>query len=392
MVTIPKINEIYNDILSDIQTELGISIPSWKKAFLRALAIVLAGNFYLLYLLLGKIQKNIFVDTADSELSGGTLERFGRIKLGRNPFPATQGKYEVELTGIAGGLVKGGTTFIADDSSHSPGKLFIIDQDYVMPASVGSVVLRALESGTGSRLSIGDTLSASSPIINVDGSALVIVETEIPNSAEPLELYREKVIERFRLSPQGSASADYRLWGKDAAGVKQIYPYAASGRLHEVDVYVEANVTDSTDGMGTPTTTTINDVVTCIEANPVSGRGRRPLAVFAVNVMPVTICRIRITISGFQGLTVPKQNIIFQGLSEAINKIRPFVAGADILSNQNDVLSETKIVYIIQDTLRGANFNGAEMEMSIGGALYVQVSFKQFGLGQIPFLEEVVYV
>src|SRR5690349_13978165 len=98
MISIPTTNQLYEDILADLEAEYGQSIPLFGKIFLRAFAGVQAAKLKLLYLSIANLQKNIFIDTADPEASGGTLERFGRIKLGRNPFPATAGQYEIQVT------------------------------------------------------------------------------------------------------------------------------------------------------------------------------------------------------------------------------------------------------------------------------------------------------
>ena len=87
MITIPTLKELYDQVLSDLETQYSISIPLFGKNFLRALAMVQAAKLKIFYLAVANLQKNIFVDTADPEASGGTLERFGRVKLGRNPFP-----------------------------------------------------------------------------------------------------------------------------------------------------------------------------------------------------------------------------------------------------------------------------------------------------------------
>ena len=288
MTTIPTLQELKDDILANIQTEFGVTIPAWKKAFLKAFAIVLAGVFKMLYLTLGKVQKNIFVDTAEPD----QVERFGRVKINRNRFPASQGRYQLTVTGLFGGIIPAQTQFLSDDSSQNPGKLFILDTEYTLTATTDTITVRALESGTGSRLATGDTLTATAPIINVDSGAVVAAEVQVPNNAEDIEAYRKVVIESYQLEPQGGAPSDFRIWGKDAAGVQQIYPYTASNQPAEVNVYVEATIGDSTDGMGTPTSTILSDVAAPIEADPVTVDVRRSMGVFQVNTLPVAVTKI----------------------------------------------------------------------------------------------------
>src|ERR1700739_2834525 len=105
MITIPTFSQLYNGILSDLQTQFGVNINPVGKSFLRILASVQAGKFKLYYLAIGNLQKNIFVDTADPEELGGTLQRFGRVKINRNPFQAIAGQYTVRLAGQAGATI-----------------------------------------------------------------------------------------------------------------------------------------------------------------------------------------------------------------------------------------------------------------------------------------------
>ena len=126
-VTIPTTQQLYQNILADLESNLGITIPLFGPIFLRSLAAVQAAKIKLLYLLLADVQKNIWVDLADPIAIGGTLERFGIVKLGRLPFAATAGEYEVEVTGDIGAVIPLNTTFKSNDNSLSPGFLFILD-------------------------------------------------------------------------------------------------------------------------------------------------------------------------------------------------------------------------------------------------------------------------
>ncbi len=120
MITIPTLSQLISDVRTDLESKFGDSIPLVGKIFLNALAAVQGGKLKLYYLVIGSLQKNIFVDTADPEATGGTLERFGRVKLGRNPFPATAGSYVVEVTGTVGAVILAGTTFRSNDDSTNP--------------------------------------------------------------------------------------------------------------------------------------------------------------------------------------------------------------------------------------------------------------------------------
>lgn len=387
MITIPTTKQLYDDIRANLQAELGITIPVFGKVFLNALAMVQAGKLKLFYLAIAFVQKNIFVDTADKEAIGGTLERWGRIKLGRNPLPATQGQYDIEVTGTIGSIIPASSTFKSNDSSQNPGKLFILDAAFTLVTNPDIITVRALESGTDSRLNVGELLTATAPIASVDSVATVDAEVVEPTPAETLEEYRQRTIDSFRLEPQGGAATDYRLWSQDVATVQQTYPYAKSNDSNVVEVFVEATVAASIDGKGTPSGTTLTDVRDVIEfdpdtSRPLLERGRRPLGTFDVDVKAVDVLDVLIDINGYIGLTAEKETLIKNSIKSLIDEIRPFVSGIDILSEQNDTLSVNKIIYAIQLAVPASVFTS--VDLTVDGNV---VSTYQFIGGEIPFVD-----
>src|ERR1043165_3373297 len=99
MTTIPTIKQLYDGALANFESEYSIAVNPFGRAFLVALAGVLSGILWLIYLQIGLTQKNIWFDTADSVANGGTLERFGVEILGRWPFSATSGQYSAIVPG-----------------------------------------------------------------------------------------------------------------------------------------------------------------------------------------------------------------------------------------------------------------------------------------------------
>lgn len=380
MITLPTPSELNTAIIADIESKYGVTLPTFGRSFLRIWAGVLSGALYLIYLANGKVQQNIFADTCDYE----TLIRFGRVKLGRNPFPATAAQYEVTVTGSPGAIIPISTTFKSDDDSDNPSKLFILNSAFTFVGTSGTINLLALEGGIDSRLSIGNTLTATAPIALVSSTATVSFEDETPLSAETEDEYREKVLNAFRLEPQGGAGADYRLWAADVQEVSNSYPFAADG-FTIVNLYIEATILDSLDGKGTPTITTINDVQASIEDPTVDRPSRKPI-LDVVNYLPVTPLDIIITITGFVGLTAEIESAIETAISEEIARIRPFIGSIDILANKNNILSEFKIIGLIMSANPGSIFTDVSFTVD-GGAI---ASFT-FDDGFIPFLDSIVY-
>ena len=391
-VTIPTLNQLYTDILSQLESELGITIPLFGRNFLRALAAVQAAKLKLIYLMIGDVQKNIFVDTADPESIGGTLERFGRVKLGRSPFTAKAGTYTVSVVGLAGAVIKASTTFKSDDNSASPSKLYQLDNDYTLTGTGDTIDVRALEAGLDSQLSLSDTLTATAPIANVESSVTVTAEVIAPLAAETIEDYRAKAIEAYQLEPQGGAATDYRLWSADAQGVAKVYPYVKQGFAGEIELFVEATQADSIDGKGTPSVAILNDVESVVEfdpdtTKPLNERGRRPVGVFNIDFNPVTIKEIDVEITGYQNLTPTIQASIDNAVEAFIKTVRPFVDAADVLANKNDILSVNNLTYIILQAEPQSIFTSIDLKVS-----GVSVPTFTFDNGDIPNFNPLTYV
>lgn len=392
MTTIKTISQLYTEILADLTAAYGDSIPVFGKLFIRALAMVQAGKLKLFYLALGLVQKNVFPDTADQESLGGTLERFGRVKLNRNPFAATAGQYTVEVTGTIGAVIDASTTFKSNDDSLSPGKLYVLDSSHTMVSATDTITLRALSAGLDSKLLVTDGLTSTTPISGVDSLAIVTVEAVEPLAAEDIEEYRQSILDAFRLEPQGGAASDYRLWANDAQGVAQTYPFARTGYANEINLYIEATPADSTDGYGTPSGLLLAAVEDVVELDPdttkpILERGRRPLGVFQVHYLPVSPKKVDIQITGFVGITSDIQTLIAEAVAEALETVRPFVAGADVLQDRNDIFSQNSVISIILSARPGSIFGA--IQLSVDGAIEASHTFTN---GDIPYLGDITYV
>lgn len=401
MKIIPTISQLYTSVLADLQTEFGVIINPVGKAFMRGYAAVQSAKLKLLYYFLGNIQKNVWVDTADPEAAGGTLERFGRTKK-LAPFPAEAGQYIVSVSGNAGATINASTTYKSDDTSLNPGFLFVLDNTYILSGSGDTILLRALTEGTGALLAVSNTLTATQPIDNVNASGAVSSISVSPLDGETIEQFRARVDETYVLEPQGGAVADYRLWGREVAGVAQIYPYAVSGSPNTIATYVEAILSDSTDGKGTPTTTILNEV-TAIYA---PANGLKPLGVQPIQVNAVIIQTVDVIIPGTGGLlTTAQKTLITTAITQALSVMRPFIAGTDILANRNDTITvnlpsstgstipitQYVLVSIISNAVPGAIFGTPTLNITPPLGSPASISSYLFDLGSIPYLNSVTF-
>lgn len=376
MTQIPTIQDIYNALISNLETAYGITIPAGNR-FLEAQTGVLAQQFYLNYLANADVQKNIWPDTADSIANGGTLERFGNIILGRYPDAAVPGQYTATVTGSIGAVIPGTTVFKADSNSNSPGALYqIVGGSFTLTNTTDTISVIALKGGTEFGMLVGNTLTSVSPIANVDSLITIATVVDDPIDAEDLEEYRTKIIEKIQLTPGSWSAVDYRLIGLNVTGVQQTYAYANSGQSAVVDVYLQGNTPVANPGPSV-SPSVLTDYQTALEAV-------LPLSVWAVNYnsCPINDVTIQIAMGSFPAIPAAQQTTIKSALVAFINGITPFIAAADVVAERNDTIATYNLTKVITEAAPGYGFSA--VTFTVAGT--PQTSW-QADQGNISFLD-----
>lgn len=388
MKPIPSLVELRESFANDMKSKLNL-LSTNLKMFLDAFSIVISAKLKLTYLYLVDIQNNIFPDTADLEVNGGTLERQGRIYLNRNPRPATIGVFNLVVTGEAGSVLRSGLTFKSNETALNSGQLFVLDSDYILSGTSDVIEVRSLGAGTDFNLNVNDTLTITEPVLGVNQIVTVDEVVTQPTASENIEDYRQAILDAIQLEPQGGSRTDYRLWSSDASGVRKVYPYVKNSDSGTVQVYVEATVADSTDGYGTPTTAILNEVEDAInfdpdESKPLNERGRIPIQ-STLEVLPINLIPVVINIVGLSVDTTAIRNSIRSNIELYLSDVRPFISGADLSRNRNNILYQARLQSVATDVLDNANFFTG-FSMLVNGNL--EVSY-QFELGNIPYLQTI---
>jgi uncharacterized phage protein gp47/JayE len=390
MKPVPKITEIYSNISSDLRSKLNLASDYLKKT-LDAFALVLSAQFYLSYLYLNDIQDNMFPDKATTADQGGTLERQGIIYMNRNPFPNSVGSFKVAVTGVAGSVLRVNLTFKSNEGTLNPGQVYILDAEYTLTGTDDEIEIRSIGAGVDFNLNVADRLTITEPVIGVDKTVTVTEVLVQPKAGETIELYRQAILNAIQLEPQGGSRADYRQWSSDAQGVRLVYPYVRDGYPGNVDVYVEATIVDSTDSMGTPSGSILTEVEAVIEqdpdiSKPINERGRRPLQA-VVTAIPITLIPVDVTIVGLVDNSASVQNAIENSLVDFLYDVRPFISGADLRRNKNDILYSGKVQSVVTDALVNGNYFNS-LTLYVGGS---EVVSYEFSLGNVPYLRNLIF-
>ena len=392
----PSLNDLFTAISANFKSKFGISSSNDLKRTLTALAASDAGMLKLLYLQLADVQKNIWPDTADSEDNGGTLERFGRVKLQRNPYPATQGEYQVLITGVIGSTIKAGAQFYSKINSTIQQAVFEVEEDLTLTATTGHVTVLCSKAGTDYSLAVNDTLYLVSPIIGIQDTATVSAVIEIATNKEDIEIYRELILDSFRLEPNGGSASDYMLWALDVAGIRRVYPYTTPGASGSNEIYAEATLDASTDGNGTPSQALLDalwksDKTGVFEIDPDTTldeyqRGRRQLGLPEIVLKPIDLKPVVVKIVNLKTQTASVKSAISIAIIDFMYNIRPFIPGFSDPNNPKDTLYLSDISRIISDTVEEGNtFDNITVTCAGLSTPY------KFIFGAIPYLYEIVY-
>lgn len=368
-LTTPTTQQINDNIVAQLEASLNQSIPLLPKSFLRVLAKALAGVFILLYKYAGFMFLQSFVRTAsyaETEVNGSLVNpllEWGRLIGIGDPTAATQAELLIDITvENQTGSLPAGTQLVGP----SNGVTYITLTSVLLSSSTVQATVRAVSdqndtggAGTIGNLDPGATVSFANPLANVTRNATVVSQVVTGADAEDIEVYRQRIIDRFQKQPQGGAYADYELWGESVAGILNVYPYTSTCP-GQVDLYVEATEASSGSPDGIPTTAQLQAVLDAVELDSSGLATRRPAGAL-VNAFPITRIAFVITVTSLDVADVAQtQTDITTAVQEYFSSRAPFIEGLTV-PPRVDRITSSGVNGVIEDIVSsvGGLFGGA---------------------------------
>lgn len=383
-LTTPSTAQIAANIIVQLEASLSQTIPLMPKAFSRVLARVLAGVYVTLYKFAGFSLLQQFVATAsmDPTVVNGKIIRplveWGRLVGVGDPIGATQAVLEVAVSVLVQtGSLLGGTQLL----NASTGIVYQTVAAVALDAATVTVQVRAASdqtggdgSGTQGNLEAGQILQFASPPANVARNATVTGTAVQGADAELPDVYRARVVLRFRRRPQGGAYADYQSWGTSVAGIRSVFPYA--GAPGEVDVYVEAVEGDD----GIPTEPQLEAVRAAITYDPdefptPTGLANRiPVNVW-LNVYPITRTGFDVELAGFEANGEADAASVLveieEGLDEFLRDREAYIVGLSALPRL-DRVTQGAVAGVVNEIAEANGASVAAVFLRRSGALVTQ--------------------
>jgi uncharacterized phage protein gp47/JayE len=340
----------------------------------------------------------IFVSTAstkETEINGKILTpliQWGRLIGVGDPAAATQAELLVEITvDTQSGTLSSGAQLTATN-----GVTYITIGGIALDAATKQVTVRAVADqvgggGAGSigNLDAGAVISFANPLANVARDATVLAQTVTGADAEDIEVYRQRVKDRFQKRPQGGAYADYEQWGEEVAGVINCYPYT-SANPGQVDIYVEATPESSGNADGIPTTAQLEVVLASIELDQSGLATRRPANALA-NTFAITRTGFDVRVSGLVADDLAQVRAdIKAALTDYFWSREPFIVGLSV-PPRSDRITKATALAVIDDVVSasGGIFTNAFVYLTGTTAL---TDLYALGTGEKAKLVTVTYV
>jgi uncharacterized phage protein gp47/JayE len=196
----PTIKELYESVISDINTALPGQDASLKNSPLNILATVQVGLTQQLYHYLDWISNQTNILYAD----GQNLDIFGKI-WSIQRLAATKSKGTASFSGLAGYFLPVGTKV-----QTNTGIQYSVDSEVELTTTSGICSLTSINPGPNN-LSAGTTLTLVNPVAGIS-SSLTVISITGGDDIEDDEHLRTRILNRISNPPFGGSAQDYLTW------------------------------------------------------------------------------------------------------------------------------------------------------------------------------------
>ena len=352
------IEEVQQLLIRSFEHEFNTQLRILPKSFIKILCKVFAGVFIIVYKLVGWYFLQMFPETADWEevtILGVRLRPL--VKLGvlfgvGEPLAGVQWQGIITIDVLTQGSVLYSGTQL---KSSVTGKLYIVEETKTLLQTKENVSIVCTEIGTAGNLEQNDTLNFVNPYGFIETEAVVLDVTRVGLDNELESSYRNRVINRFRLQPQGGALADYRIWASEVQGVLNVYPYNDKEQPGGVLLYVSGISDVYVDRV--PDKGLLKKVGESCTYDPETGRAtRKPLTAMLdpkndgsySNVKPITVAAFDVAITGVSGI-VPADfaQVVKPALQNYFLDRDLYIRGLSDDNNRTDVISKNHIITVV---------------------------------------------
>ena len=352
------IEEVQQLLIRSFEHEFNTQLRILPKSFIKVLCKVFAGVFIIVYKLVGWYFLQMFPETADwKEVTILGVRLRPLVKLGvlfgvGEPLAGVQWQGIITIDVLTQGSVLYSGTQL---KSSVTGKLYIVEETKTLLQIKETVSVVCTEIGTAGNLEQNDTLNFVNPYGFIKTEAIVSDVARVGLDNELESSYRNRVINRFRLQPQGGALADYRIWASEVQGVLNVYPYNDKEQPGGVLLYVSGISDVYADRI--PDRGLLKKVGEACTYDPETGKAtRKPLTAMLdpkndgsySNVKPVSVAVFDVVITGIAG-AIPADfaQVVKPALRNYFSDRDLYIRGLSDDNNRTDVISKNHIITVV---------------------------------------------
>lgn len=352
------IEEVQQLLIRSFEHEFNTQLRILPKSFIKILCKVFAGVFIIVYKLVGWYFLQMFPETADwKEVTILGVRLRPLVKLGVL-FGVGEPLAGVQWRGIItiGVLTQGSVLYSGIQLKSSvTGKLYIVEETKTLLQTKENVLIVCTEIGTAGNLEQNDTLNFVNPYGFIETEAVVLDVTRVGLDNETEAGYRRRVVNRFRMQPQGGALADYRIWASEVPGVLNVYPYNDNEQPGGVLLYVSGVPDVYADRI--PNNGLLKKVGEACTYDPETGKAtRKPLTAMIdpkndgsySNVKPITVAVFDIAITGVLGIVPADFAQVVRPLLKNYFLDRDlYIRGLSDDNNRTNVISKNHVITVV---------------------------------------------
>ena len=352
------IEEVQQLLIRSFEHEFNTQLRILPKSFIKILCKVFAGVFIIVYKLVGWYFLQMFPETADwKEVTILGVRLRPLVKLGvlfgvGEPLAGVQWQGIITIDVLTQGSVLYSGTQL---KSSVTGKLYIVEETKTLLQIKESISVICTEIGTAGNLEQNDIINFVNPYGFIKTEAIVSDVARVGLDNELESSYRNRVINRFRLQPQGGALADYRIWASEVPGVLNVYPCNDKEQPGGVLLYVSGISDVYVDRV--PDKGLLKKVGESCTYDPETGKAtRKPLTAMLdpkndgsySNVKPVTVAVFDVAITGVSGI-VPADfaQIVKPALQNYFLDRDLYIRGLSDDNNRTNVISKNHVITVI---------------------------------------------
>lgn len=214
------LKEIHADIINEYTTRLrrlnNKNSPLLPKAAVHSFAWAVAGVSVMKWNFLSWVYLQILPQYCGPEM----LKLWGSL-LGQEYKTGVSTTLQIEIQNVTASNIIAGTLW----KSLKNGVVYKSLSTVTPVDSTATLNVLALTSGPSGNLNIDDILEITNPFDGIPDKATVKSVVVTGSNDEDIEVYRKRVLLRFKQKPQGGSAIDYFLWGTEVPGINDVLPY-----------------------------------------------------------------------------------------------------------------------------------------------------------------------